>query len=83
MATIGKVVRPEEIIPAMEIDQTICDICGEDASGKTPCTICKKDLCSKHQIDVQRIMSGTYDLVLDISGVFCRECLIAEIKKRF
>ena len=92
MAITGKkIVKEQQIIPASEVDEKACDICGMDATWRTPCMICKKDLCAEHLIDVNGTSDGRYlSMVIDssdrqerFSGIYCRQCLIAEINKRF
>lgn len=83
MVIIGKKIRPAEIIPERETDEKACDICGGDATDRTPCDRCKKDLCRRHQIDVLRVQSAKYKQGDELSGIYCKSCLIAEIKKRY
>ncbi len=79
--------EPDRLIKGMEIDVLVCDKCGADATNRTPCDICKKDLCSKHQIDtIYDISSGVYshDPKYDVKrGLYCRECLIQAILETF
>lgn len=82
MAIIGKRKIPEQIIPAREMDEKICDICGADGTGRTPCQRCGKDLCSSHQLDVL-IQLANFKLGEEWAGIFCKECLIAEINERY
>jgi hypothetical protein len=45
-----------------------CDICGEPASrGKHTCTICRRDLCTKHILSDPRNSS-------DYADAFCQRC---------
>ncbi len=81
----GKVVV--EVIPAVpayesRCEERMCDICGENATGRTPCSICRRDLCSEHQLDVQgRIHTGEYKETNAIQGhLFCEDCLIKAIQ---
>ena len=83
MAILRMLKIEEQIIPAHEVEEKVCDICGADATGRAHCDICKKDLCPDHQIDVWRIYSGRYRREEEFHGFYCKECLIAEIKKRF
>ena len=83
MAITGKRIMPEQIIHASEKDEKVCDICGADATDRSPCQKCKKDLCSKHQLDVYRVQTAEYQVGKELSGLFCKECLIAEINERY
>lgn len=82
MAIVGKIMTEEVIIPAREKDRRICDICGADATDRVPCMRCKKDICDDHFFDVYRMAWGHYRPEEELSGIYCKECLIAEINKR-
>ncbi len=59
----------------------VCDICGKDASGLSSCFSCHQDLCREHQIDVMgRLMTGGDRTDVAPPGVYCRTCLISQIK---
>ena len=83
MAIVGKRRVEEQIIPARDIDERTCDICGEDATTRTSCKACERDLCGRHQIDILRVQSGEYRAGEEWYGIYCKECLIAEINKRY
>ncbi len=83
MAITGKRVIEEIIIPAREVIEKVCDICGADATEKTTCRRCKRDLCADHQIEANRLVSGQYIENKELTGIYCKECLIAEITERF
>ncbi len=88
-----------ETIPGREIEVTIksCDICGMDATGRSGCARCEKDLCGKHQLlIISGIRNGvnSYTIVSFqeddkkefrvISGAtWCKECLIKAIGEIF
>lgn len=76
-----------EFIPERRFEQEerICDICSGDATSRAPCSMCKKDLCSSHQIDVHGVMwSGIYGSNPKIEGgLYCKECLLAAIRNTF
>ena len=75
----------KEYVREREIKIRTCDICGEDATERTPCTLCKRDLCQDHQIDVREITSAYYwkREDLQIRGVHCKECLLKLINEKF
>lgn len=81
------VIRIEtDIIPEQRRERYIkaCDICGNDATDRTSCRICGKDLCSKHQIDVTgSIKRGDYMGTEIMENIYCKQCLLKEIEKIF
>jgi len=59
-----------------------CDICGKDASGRSPCRVCYKDLCRDHQIEVNSISTIQNGNQKELfSGVYCKECLLKLIQE--
>lgn len=69
------IVHPES---RYEIDTLICDICGLEATGRSPCRICKRDLCGTHQLDFHGI--GYYPQEKVPTGIYCSECLVKRIQ---
>ena len=79
-------VRTEtEVIPESRREKQIktCDICGGDATDRTQCRVCKKDLCADHQIDVlSGLRDGNYAKEFP-SGIYCKQCLLGGVTKFF
>lgn len=77
----GKIRREEEPARVREYEEHICDVagCDGDATGRSSCERCKKDLCGKHQVEVwvRRHMEGWYRTAgingygLVESGILC------------
>lgn len=66
-----------------EVETKVCDICNADASERTPCIVCKKDLCSLHQLYITRDTSDfmardddTKMILYVQAGSYCKDCLI-------
>jgi len=77
-----KITNPERVIPPEESEETRCDICGEDSTDRSPCRVCKKDLCARHQRYLAGdIFNGTFDKKLVESGVRCLDCLVDTLRK--
>lgn len=72
---IEEVIIPERRYPK---EIKICDICDEEATGRIPCQECKKDLCSRHHIDI-RLRNYEYGKEKEIEGIYCRTCLITKL----
>ncbi len=86
MSIIGA--RAEKVCYDRLIEIKVCDICGADATDRTPCRICKRDICANHQRDMMElrqvlypsvvIKTGNYDHKDDKtieSGIYCTACL--------
>lgn len=87
MAVIGRTEETTRIVVDPPHDIKICDICSEDATGRTPCRVCKKDLCSTHQLQLRSdLENADWDRPEREAlpgGIYCSPCLIEKIKETF
>ena len=82
MAKTGKTRTESYPARSYEIDVLVCDIpgCGGDATNRTPCSQCRRDLCYRHQLEAD-ICVGRNHFDKAISNIYCKFCLIQEIEK--
>jgi hypothetical protein len=67
-----------KIKKAIEIEETICDVCGirDDQTFMSNCSICGKDICTEHTYLITSLGSSTS------VGRLCPDCLTERFKPK-
>ena len=73
-----KEIKTEYITSEKVTELRVCDICGEDCTGRNKCQGCGKDVCKNHHFEIRlRRFKGEYeceDVLRD--GWYCKTCIL-------